>query len=795
MTVTGSRPRLATKIGSYIGANMALRRAIHQNAADFHAVHEDGTQLCYFVDANIVQWYLDPLDNFTLVSALMRQETIEQGQGIELGSNVIAAEYIFSKRLIGSDGFAPFLTPFHADELHETFERKLLELLLSAKTDLPGEDVRSASGALVKAYDSFKYRHSLETLSALFSAFTDVLEHAYGSIAHRRQRTRKLFQDKRVIRASEFGDFGLDDSYLKNYATWEDLLVQAGKPSSDTRKIKRDASSLCLIERLNYDAMKEARPIRFLMITADSHVHDAVDNWRRTEDLLGIGQLDFLRHPRQYIPIINLNSMRADAEHTIMGFSELMKSVDDISFSIYHEGTIGTADAVHVTSSHFPDRFNRVIRSEVSEAMIARLAPKVEELSERWQSALETSVLMNADMVAGMVDEFVTQSIKPLADSRELDDFLRQQISDDIHQISSGHIEFAARGQLLAQLRAIRRAKGVTSAARGITRHARSPSLARLRVPSALAEMARMAGESVPADLSEFLGEYVLSHDKTAIDEFETALGGVTGVEAATIACVLCFRLSQWEQARYLAERLIHAIGREDTEYYEIEYLRIVSDRFSGMSLENLQKNGRILDIQMQRCGDHNDDYGYVRAISEKAAQCLFYGYTQALITEQTRRAPNRYIWSTIYDAEGYLDKALRAFNKAEESRRFSQINPAVVKQLRVQILANWLSAFFFIKFHPIPVDDSRRNRQSLPPGRLVDELYELVASREKVFRLAEFYALCARKELGDRRWGAHEEARMRVLLATFLRDRSHFEEIDRREVNWMRNVLGLDRP
>jgi hypothetical protein len=790
MSTSAERSQLK-RVANYVGANLALGRAIHQNEKDSRA-HKQGEQLCYFVDTNIVRWYLNPLEEFSLVKALLPPDDLKRLKTVEFASNVIAAHYVFSYLLVGSNGFAPFLTPFHAEELHDSLEKEVALFREQVRYDLVTPKLRSAADNLVKAFDQFKSDSTMSALSELFDAFSNVLTHAFGSIAFRRARTRRLFLDNRVARADEYEDFNLDQSYLANskLLEWQDLLLESGKTTEDSINLERDARSLCLLERLVYDATTRNKPIRYLMISADASLHEAVDRWRSKNGLLAIPQFDFLRHPREYIPIINLNAMHPLVSETIHGFSELMQSVDDISFSISSDDSAQSVHGVDL-SSHFPDRFSRIIHDRVSDEKLLGLAPKVDQLSKRWTNALETSVLMNAEFVVGIADDYVARSIKPLAD-RELDETLQKQILEDIQQIANGHIDFAGRGQLAVLLKTIRRAKERAPAAQGITRHARSPSLVRLRVPRTLARMARGIGEKAPRDLAGFVAEYVFSQDEQLLDEFEQAVKEVSAVEVAATACIVAFRLNRWEQARYLADRLIQAHPQHDPNQAEFEYLRLVTDRFSGLSLEDLQRNRRLLEARIKTCRQTNDEYGFIRSLAEVGAQCLFYGYSQALITSEARPIASEYVWATIYDAIGYLDRARRALERASSERQLTQTDPRMLQLLRIHIFANTLSAYFFTELRPIPAPESSRARQPSSPESVVDELYQLTFSDDKAFRLAEFYALCARKHLGAARWAEKEQTRLRTVLSAFSRDQKHFEEIDRREVKWLCGKLGL---
>ena len=192
-------------------------------------------------------------------------------------------------------------------------------------------------------------------------------------------------------------------------------------------------------------------------------------------------------------------------------------------------------------------------------------------------------------------------------------------------------------------------------------------------------------------------------------------------------------------------------------------------------------------------CREQGDDYGLVRSLAEAGAQCLFYAYAQALIAGETRTIASNYVWGTIQDANGYLERARRALDKAISERRLTAIDPAMARLLRSHILANTLSTWFFMELRPIQAPDGTRERESHPPPEaVIDELYGLTTSDEKSFRLAEFYALCARKHLGATRWADKEQARMRILLSAFAHDQEHFEEIDRREVRWLCEKLSL---
>lgn len=797
MTSDRSEPKTVRRVANYLGGNVALARAIHQNALDAAAVH-DGEQICYFVDANIVRWYLNPLENFRLVSSLLNPDAPSLLGEIEFACNVIAAEYVFSRLLSGSQGFPPYLTPFHADELFEFLDREIDKLVMEGDKAFDVQSLQDSASALEEAIEGLS-SDSASAIPRIFVAFQTILKQTYSQVGFRTTRVRDLFENGRVVRSDEYGDFQLDDKYRTGtpLKRWRDALAAAGKVRTEEKKLRRDAESLCMLEQLNYDAARDNRPIRFVLLSSDETLHNAVDRWRNEQKLIGVNRFDFARHPRQYLPIINLNAMRAHADERIPGFSELMDSANDIRFSISKQMGSGSPEVAN--ASHSPERVALSIRRSIKRSQLLRFADRIDQMSKRWRNALELSILMNTRVIQCTAGDYLKWSISHLTQI-QVDEELRRGIAEDIEQISIGHIEFAARTQLHALSRQLRQIAGLGSEERKLRSEARSHLFVRIQLPEPLRTLQRDWGEETFHSLGGFIDHLVANTHTGGMADFEEAVAKVRGVETAKLVSALAFRLGQWEQARYFCDRCAHHIGESDPELHEFHFLRIAADRFFGLSLDDLQRNRRLLEHQIGVAARQADWFGFVRGLSEAAAQCLFFAYSQTLPPQEERRAPAVYLTRLVRDAESYLDRARRCRELWRAPPGTAGAEAPMIRALRIQVLANSLSAFFFTALGAMSQEDNPdHDQQPDRITRIVDELCGMVQSDAKLFRLEEYYVLCGKQYIrrmakrdGRRPPTELDGRRVRQLINAFNRSRQTFQDLDRREFEWLTDVLEM---
>jgi hypothetical protein len=789
---------------AYAGAAMALSRAIRQNKRDCDTARDD-IQISYFVDANIPLWYLKVEDNYDLVAPLAAHEETQDVTLVESGSSIIASEYIFSEALVGSKGFAPILAPPHADDLQGQIHRLGRDLIEEWRKAGDTRILRTASSNLTDAIMNFKQNSSIEALSALFKAFSAVTKITYGKAAMSQQRMARLFGQRRVVRVDPRVDFDLDVSRSSDEAIngWKTRLINAGKPDVE-QTLSRDAEALFLLETLNRDAREKNKPIYYVMITADKDLHECVDRWQRSGNDQDPRTVDFLRHPRQYVPILNLKSMRPGAKDEIEGFDNLMLSVENVMAFVaaQYQKQPGATDIpishdikanVALLSTHIHDKKTFDLEQ------LEKSSGRVPDLSRQWREALETSILVNAVTVLGTADKLIREHIAPLGD-QTVDTALRKDVEERIVRIGEAHTGFAAQGLLDLLLRDADHHGRLLTRSRRLRVYRYVPMLTRIPIPKVIADKLVHDDHIQMTELGSLADALIKGDDDGLRQSLNEIRQRLEGVDAARLACLMSFHVGRWNQARDFAEQIIRAIPSQPQEQAEFRYIELVARRFGGLTLEVLQQSRRALEQQARDFSSVNDAFGEARALSEQAAQCLLFAYAQEIEVEPCRRVPSTYTWRVVIDAENYLERARKRTRDGSQGTRPGE-QAEQARKLRRQILSNTLSAYFFGVFSDIAKEAEYTKQDAPPPAGIAEELLRpprLTHSRH--FRPSVFYALCAQRRLGGTVWTAREDHRLKTMLRIFEPDTRPSAELERndvpneiaKEVLWLLKKLGL---
>ncbi len=759
----------------YLSANLALHRALQDASQDHRAVREDNEQFFYFVDSNVVEWHLNPARDLRLVAALPMASTKDVVSAIEFASSVVASEYIFSKQLIGSENLPCFITPYHGQELVDGLKRHVADAEKSETTSAAQR--KALTRRLSEALSAFRTRPDAERLSCLFQAFAETLHKTYGSTAYHRVRMLRLLKEEQVVWADPFGDFGLDKKELRKERVkfWEEQLLKIGKSPAASDNIERDARSLCLLERLNENALTRHRPLKFVLISTDSAMHAAVDAWRRQEGLVPVRQFNFIRHPRQYTPLVTLNSSPAPDDQKAP-LSELSALVSDIAF---HVSTTSFSGDSH---GHFPDH-NLTLLRERLHGLPAEISPRLAEFGVRWQPALETAALLNADKLIHLAGDFVDVAIASLMES-DVEAIFQEQMREGLRDIARGHLEFIARGQLDSMLRTLIRARAPEPELPLVRQIARSPALVRLAIPQSFGGYSdRLSHSALLTDLGNWLVD-AASGDE--LKQFQKQCAEVPFGDAAAIACLLALRTNNWEQAAHVAERMVMSLPPNDSDRAEFAYARCLANRYGGHGLENYQRNVRRLDFLRMRSRRAGDNFGAIRSLVEIGAQCLFFAYEQALIVDPGRRTSAAYIFNVVRQAEERLSFARRLLRETD----LDDVPQGLISRLKLHAFGNSLSAHLFLDLNALEPGGGQSSLRGKQASAIAHNVLKLLPEPDRIFRLSEFYALCALRLANDDDWTQARAARARALLQIFASESHQFLELDRKEIGWLQTKL-----
>ncbi len=783
--MTDSDANAREYVAVYLAANLAMRKAIKQNERDFDAAVSNNFTLVYFADSNVVQWYLRPVEDQDLTLFTGRN----QDRALEVLSGLVTADWIFSGGLPGARGEPLLLTPSHAEELNRSMHdnyRKLSESRVPPDSTRIGQftgDFREK----IAAFSAAK-KPSEAQFNGLFTSFSDLVQNEQrAELAFYAGRVRRLLENDLVRQVAYYGDFGIKDAesiLARDSEKWREHLLEAGKDPKNDRNLEHDVKSLSLLSYLNEDALSEGRKIRYLLISSDYSVHSAVDAWRSKTGFNGIPQFDFMRHPRQFTPILNFNSMRGSAvDAQGLGFFDNIKQlVSDISFSF-------SGDRISVQSNqHFPEKTRVELQRILDRETTDTFKKDVVRLSKEWRLAMKSALLLNSAAVVRVADEKLWETIQPLTEAG-LEDQLSRYFDKSIEKLASQHIMFASGQQILAHLRELKR-NLVLERDQSLTRYNRSPSLVLLALPQALRRFGRDHDWPEFDTLSEFVDRLVASKDLQTLEAIELVVPKLGPEDACDLAALLAFRFGDWSQAAYLAERRMLDASNSHDEY---QYLSIVAERFQGPSLDRLQRNRSMIRRQVMRWRRESSPFVEARALAELAAQELFFAFDQALPGSKSRRVPDHYIAALVSSAKGAL--------LYSESIAFSSSKllapPALIDRLKHHIVTNLISVDLFERLAPLgPGFSSIVQSDDAFSRRLVDQYEKLDKANslksEPRFRLGEFYALCLRKLLGDRHWSNANATRLKALRRDFELASERFLSMDRREVEWLEEKLAL---
>lgn len=647
-------------------AAVALLAAMSQNLEDETAARRELREFIYFADAGIPIWYCQPYEAQNLSGFESKSSDAEQSDTLPI--SVLTLDYMFSNSLPGSGGLPLFLSPDHSEELLDQISGRVMPELLTGpetaaelqrqKDDLEFQRkelqdairvFRAAAAASAASVDG-----SADTeLSLVFSLVSKLLQGPVLARSFARDRFFELIDTRLIQRVDQYphlladvleGDPWTNTGRDSRVRDWRRVFRTVGTSKSDDA-LGRDVNTLASIQHLNEAAQRRGVNREFLFITADHEIHKAAELWLSEGTNTFLTKL-FVRHPRQYMPLLNLNSAPGRIRIEPQVFRRLHQAIEDLA-SGFEAGARRGPDT--------PARAGAPDRSDVARE------PRAADLRSKWSAAMRTAALLNVETLAGTtlraLDATVSAIETSLADPT-ISDLLSATIEAEAAEILRRNRAFTISGILQKLVGGGRGARN-----RSFNTNPRVPVLFSIAVTRELQRFVEEHTDEPASDIATVL-DWLLNagsaQGSNLIADFEELLIGLNDVEAYALATVVAFRSRAWKSAHHFASSCESALSRlESTPKLaeireEVSYCRRVADRFlldDLATFQQLREEWRVAFLK-----ERDSRFRRARAASELAAASLVFVFKDRFVNQEAGRVP--YAREVVAEAVRWLDAA-----------------------------------------------------------------------------------------------------------------------------------------
>ncbi|RXH07625.1 hypothetical protein EAS56_31765 [Bradyrhizobium guangzhouense] len=682
----------ANALSTYRAAAVKLRETAEWNRFDgfFQEPPADSGKkpgrLIPIVDANIVKFFMDPDHEARLVDSFASLHDSLDSQrdphAPDAGGMVpqhlmtfarVTAEFMFlsSKVSIGNEARqlwreAPLIAPAHAEEtasMLRQIERKIADLYrrVARMTEAEVLEVDGKRAAeTVEALHENRQRQRLQELVRDMSGSFEELFGPKGGQSRKKDETTALEEGSRWLRL-------MRDSKLRpllSHAMCSDrvlnpppdkvgrlakkLLSQKKRAAlargeSSTRVSQlawQDATVVIQTGILNEVAREmsgDGEEMRFILISGDETLHAVY-----ADDFWSVSEADpaqyVLRHPLQYIPIMNArdipNGYRAKAL-----FDTLLTVLDTVTDFVTHRTR--DAFALDYDFRRQPHKLPRWL-GQLEMVPLRRLA-------DLW---LEATIASNA-LCAGLavhdfgIEDLVERLDKFAGDKRALDPLI------ELHE----KIFYDIDGTQLPLI-----AQELLTEASGALRRLRATGVGGARIPLLLRERFEDVTRNQPIDdfvvgLAHSRGEANLQELQRAMAKWPRAKALFFAGMVAAVANNFDRAARQLEHAQQLsANAPVNGPGKRQVDVNEIAYLQCVVDRMR-MREESTFKDARR---RLERLAESlpKASFEYARAMSERGSLFLMRYFNLRFCVERSDGAD---LQDVLSRAQNYLDQARRA--------------------------------------------------------------------------------------------------------------------------------------
>ena len=542
------------RMNLYLSSAENLRRSLERNRDDSDFV-DDGGEIVYVFDANAFIFHVDIHDEKRLTRDFDR--LIGQPPRSALARTIerLTADFLFSGRLPGQLSHGYISVPHFEEVLLQTerVKRKLGHEGRRHRTQLSPLQ-REELRAIVE--DVSTTESKLERLGrALPGAWISNL----NATSHFTASLRRAFiTDGGALIPLDREDWGRAASAYtaKELNDWLNILPRRGR---EPEAVRDDAQTLQTLVNLNRQQTESK--VRHVLVTADSQLDRAV---RKRIDAGELAVPNFIRSPRDYLPLLNLRAMttalgsaKLDVEAT-----EAFRRVFDKLESALDWLVPGKADATSNTRS-----------SELS------------DLENAWLSASRSVTVLNADHLATAGADDVFQLVAEFVDD-EAGRAATRLVERSVEEVRRRHVSLV----LDSALADLAMARGEHDGQR--------PRRVGLQL------VGDLFGNLLPhgAHLNAFLDQVVQlgKLPGSVLDRLNTDPGSY---EAQLLSCAIFVAAERWTAGIDFGERAYELAARkypQSVRHTEAGYLLALCLRFSLRNARQFSKAAELLESNLK---------------------------------------------------------------------------------------------------------------------------------------------------------------------------------------------------
>jgi len=567
-----------------------LRHAVELNMRDYILANSLGYRLVYVFDANVVGFFLRPENEVHHIKSIAPPPS-------RLTAS-LTAEFLFSRDLAGQWGDAPYLAPSHAEDVASMLGRlreKISEIDLDAPVPPPDDAERLVKIIETLQRDEQPSHDILERIGRILPAAVRpliepaALEARQFIRLHEQELLRPLWLDRYLTDDIVHPPEAISGAWLRR-------LHAAGR--SVDERTRRDALALAQIERLNEDMEAADEPVRYLLVSSDNRVHRAYHTWYWQAD----GPFFALRHPVQYVPMLNVQEMDNDIDSTDL--TAVTQRTLDVCFA-----------GIRRDDDRYPLVLPQLIEEAEDDASeLFHDGPlqreMLKELERCWAEAEDNAAMLSAEMLRHR-KEYSLGPLRDLLASRRFKEAALDYQTWLIREVEGYHLTLVAQADLAEIMDRLEQMKVVGPR--------RAPLLLR-------ADFSPFTGER---DLDDLLDSLQDQKDGAAIRVLTDRIKKRPGARALLFTAIIAFRAAQWTACGNLASRarttfVNQGAKREDADYahlqWEAVHLLCLAARFDEGIVDVGHHIDGLVEEALQACEARGDLFGYCRALHDAAA-------------------------------------------------------------------------------------------------------------------------------------------------------------------------------
>ncbi|OHV76812.1 hypothetical protein [Ensifer sp. LCM 4579] len=437
------------EFGSYLAVAAELRLIIERSIADLE-LERRGGRMVYLFDPNVVRMFLNPTRSDEHLARFGRLA----GGDHDVATSMVTSELLFSRSLPAQCGAPPYLTEAHAQDVsgivREISENIQNLSLVSAPSSVDADRLREWT---------HKVRHGLmeprEFIRCLSTAIPEFVSSLFNGPLHEASQLRRLLDEDmiRPLRLLPEATPVVMRPEASKIQLWMDLIAAERPEKKNTtsdwassQRVHRDATTVAQLITLNAESAPLMEDVRYVLVTTDQAVIRAYRNWFHK----GGGRFDHyaLRHPAQYLPI--LNTRHKDAGNLSLLVEQVRDVFDSLFGPLQEDGGDYMRTLAAVADSRLLEEEADLL-SEYDNRLLTALAlsphlRSLKQLERRWHEASRSALLLNTSALEGYFNKDWGVILDALTDAGGVEHGVFAYLSDLLRKVEATHAKFVIDG-------------------------------------------------------------------------------------------------------------------------------------------------------------------------------------------------------------------------------------------------------------------------------------------------------------------------------------------------------------